>query len=433
MTTRTPILHPGAGKLKYEIREIVAVADKIAASGVPITWENIGDPVAKGETVPQWIREIVANEILGSSDSFAYSPTKGLKAARDFLAQEYSRTALAPLSPDHILFFNGLGDAISKVYTWLHPTARVLGPNPAYPTHASIEAAHARSEHLTYELLPENGWLPDLDDVRNKVRYNPSIAAILIINPGNPTGCVYPRETLEALVEIAREYGLFIISDEIYAGLVYDEADFVSLADITADVPLVVMRGLSKEVPWPGSRCGWLAFFNAHASEEFQQYIDSIEQSKMSEVCSTTLPQAVLPAIMGDPRYVPHLVERRSMYQQRAKRAAEVLHESPYFAVVEPKGAFYLTITLTDAFLANPIHPAPKNPTAGAVVTEIIAGNPDMAADTRLCYELLAATGICTVPLSSGFSSHALGLRMTLLEQDDAVFEATLKAIADLR
>src|SRR5690606_29808367 len=141
------------------------------------------------------------------------------------------------LLPENILFFNGLGDAISKVYTWLNPIARVLGPNPAYPTHSSIEGAHGRSEHLTYELNPDNGWLPDMEDIRNKVRYNPNIAALLLINPDNPTGVVYPKRVLEEFVVIAKEFDLFLIADEIYANLAYADEPFTSLASIADGVP----------------------------------------------------------------------------------------------------------------------------------------------------------------------------------------------------
>src|SRR5690606_28622451 len=107
------------------------------------------------------------------------------------------------LLPENILFFNGLGDAITKTYTWLNPIARVLGPSPAYPTHSSVEGAHGRSRHLTYDLDPNNGWQPDLVDIRNKITYNPNITALLIINPDNPTGMVYDLKVLKEFVKLA--------------------------------------------------------------------------------------------------------------------------------------------------------------------------------------------------------------------------------------
>lgn len=425
---RLNIVHPGAGELHYEIRSIVEFAQKLAATGVSITWENIGDPVAKGELIPDWIRDIVAEETRTSSDSYAYSPTKGLQAARDFIAADRTKQGTA-LSADSILFFNGLGDAISKVYSWLSPEARVLGPNPAYPTHSAVEAAHGGSGHYTYQLDPARGWLPDVADVRRQVAANPTIAGLLIINPDNPTGAVYTRAVLEEFVAIAQEYKLFLIADEIYANLTYDQPSFVSLGALAQDVPTLIMRGLSKEVPWPGSRCGWLEFYNLDSDPDFARYAKSIEEAKMAEVCSTTLPQSVLPAILGDARYRPHLAARRAKYAARADQAAAVLGQSPALNVVKPKGAFYLSVTFSPEYLERAVFPSAANPAAQALLDTALADIPAEAFDKRFCHHLLAATGICTVPLTTGFNSSIPGFRMTLLEADDPKFTATLESI----
>lgn len=426
------IVHPGASELRYEIRSIVAFAQKLEESGLDITWENIGDPIAKGEEVPTWIRDIIASEIQSNNSSFGYSPTKGLGEAREYLAQMRSKETGNKLSAENIIFFNGLGDAITKIYTWLNPIARVLGPNPAYPTHSSIEGAHGRSRHMTYNLDPNQGWLPDMKDIRNKVKYNPSIAGLLIINPDNPTGTVYPKQILEEFVAIAKEYNLFLIADEIYANLAFKPDDFLSIAEIADNIPTMIMRGLSKEVPWPGSRCGWVEFYNSDSDADYATYIQSIENAKMNEVCSTTLPQAVLPKILSDDRYEPHLELRRQKYQARAKMAAEVFNNSKYLRVAEPKGAFYLSVTFTDEYLNNPVRLQASNDQANELLKEELGKDPEAAVDKIFCLELLAATGICTVPLSSGFNSHVQGFRMTLLEENDDVFQDTLKKIVEI-
>jgi aspartate/methionine/tyrosine aminotransferase len=425
---RTNIVHPGAGQLHYEIRGIVDFAQTIAGTGLKITWENIGDPVAKGEEIPAWIREIVADEVKRSSESYAYSPTKGMRAAREWIAADRSKQG-AELKADNILFFNGLGDAINKVYTWLNPAARVLGPNPAYPTHSAVEAAHGRSAHLTYQLNPGNNWLPDMAEVRRQVVEHPEIAGLLVINPDNPTGMVYPRAILEEFVAIARQYKLFLIADEVYANLTYDQADFVSLGALAEGVPTIVMRGLSKEVPWPGSRCGWLEFYNLDADPDFARYSRSIEEAKMTEVCSTTLPQTVLPAILGDARYQSHLAARRRKYAARAAEALEILGSSPSLRMVQPKGAFYLAVTFSDNYLAKPLSVPAANPRAQKLLDTALKQIPEEAFDKRFCHQLLAATGICTVPLTTGFNSSTPGFRMTLLEADDAKYGNTLRAI----
>jgi aspartate/methionine/tyrosine aminotransferase len=427
---RVNIVHPGAGQLHYEIRGIVELAKQLEQTGIKITWENIGDPVAKGEEVPLWIREIVANEVRENVSSYGYSPTKGLQAAREFLATDRSKQG-AELKPENILFFNGLGDAINKVYTWLNPEARVLGPNPAYPTHSALEAAHGRSAHMTYQLDPDNGWLPDMKEIRRQVAAKPNIAGLLIINPDNPTGTVYPKAMLEEFAAIAREYKLFLIADEVYANLTYDQPSFVSLGALAGDVPTIIMRGLSKEVPWPGSRCGWLEFYNLAADPDFARYAKSIEEAKMTEVCSTTLPQTVLPAILGDKRYPAHLATRRKKYAGRASQALEILGSGSSLRVVRPKGAFYLAVTFQPELIKRGVNEPAANARAQKLLDAALRQIPAKAFDKRFCHQLLAATGICVVPLSTGFNSSVPGFRMTLLESDDEVFTRTLQTIRE--
>lgn len=426
---RIDIVHPGAGELRYEIRGIVKFAEKLAQTGIEMTMENIGDPVAKGEEVPRWIRDIIANEAAKTS-SYSYSPTKGLLSARKYLSETRGQESGIELKSENILFFNGLGDAVTKIYTWLNPVARVLGPNPAYPTHSSIEGAHGRSPMITYNLDPNRAWLPDIEDVRNKVKYNPNVAALLIINPDNPTGMVYPRKILQEFVAIAKEHNLFLIADEIYAKLAFNMANFVSIAELAGDVPTMIMRGLSKEVPWPGSRCGWLEFYNVDKDKAFEQYAQSIEEAKMTEVCSTTLPQAVLSSILGDKKYPKHLQARREKYARRAKEAAEVLNAVQALDVVEPKGAFYLPVTFSQDYLQQNLNKKAANKKAQELLDEELAKIPQNDFDKRFCYQLMAATGICTVPLSTGFNSYIPGFRMTLLEPDDDKFSDTLHKIA---
>lgn len=426
---RLNVVHPGADELKYEIRGIVKFAHKLEKTGIEIKWENIGDPVAKGEEVPQWVREIIAEEAKSSSNSYQYSPTKGLLSARKFLADKRTKQTGATLEPENIVFFNGLGDAVTKIYTWLNPMARVLGPSPAYPTHSALEGAHSHKPMLTYKLDPAKGWLPDPAEVRKLVKEDPSIAGLLIINPDNPTGVVYTEKILKEFVAIARKYKLFLISDEIYANLSYKDSGFVSLASLAKNVPTMIMQGLSKEVPWPGSRCGWIEFYNTKADTNFAAYARSIEDAKMTEVCSTTLPQAVLPEILGNPAYEPHLQIRREKYEQRAQKAADILGRSDRLKIIKPKGAFYLAVTFSENLLKSRFRLRAANLKAQVLLESELRKIRPADFDKRFCYQLLAATGICTVPLSTGFNSHVPGFRMTLLENDEGVFENTLETI----
>lgn len=423
---RNNIVRSGAEELTYEIREIVAVAQKIKECGVDISWENIGDPVAKGRKVPQWIRDIVRDIVVSDDYAFGYSPTKGLLATREFIANERNKGKGAQITPEDILFFNGLGDAISKVYTSLSEHSRIIGPNPAYPTHSSAEAAHAGSPHSTYRLDPRRNWTPDLEDLRNKIRYNPAIAGILIINPDNPTGMVYPKSVIREMVQIAREFDLFIISDEIYSNIVYGGAEATNLSDYIGDVPGMAMKGLSKEVPWPGSRCGWIEFYNTNNDPVFARYVKSLVDAKMLEVCSTTLPQKALPKILGDARYPEYLKHNNEAYDKRAEVIYSIFSKVSGITCVRPQGAFYATVVFDEGVLSPRQKLTISNKKAEEYIMPLLANLP---LDKRFVYYLLASTGICVVPLS-GFNSDLPGFRLTLLEESDAKFKETMEAIA---
>lgn len=424
---RNNIVHPGAEELTYEIRGIVAVAEKLRDMGVPLYWENIGDPVAKGNKVPEWIKDIVSDLTRNVDSSYGYSPTKGMLETRKFLAAMRNAEGGAQITADDILFFNGLGDAIQTSFMYLHPTARVLGPNPAYPTHSSAEAAHAKAPHLTYDLLPERGWQPDLEDIRNKVRYNPQISGILIINPDNPTGTVYPKEILEGIVAIAREYGLFMMSDEIYANITYNGQRMVPLSEVLHGVPGIALKGLSKEVPWPGARCGWMETYNKKEDANFARYIKALEDAKMLEVCSTTLPQMALPRIFSDPRYGKHLREVATEYGEKALMFGEAFKDVPGVIANKPSGAFYASVVFREGQLRADQTLPIENPAVRTYIEELVVNVPN---DKRFVYYLMAATGICVVPLS-GMNSQLDGFRMTMLEPSRERFQNILDKLTE--
>ncbi len=422
---RNNIIHPGADKLTYEIRGIVADAKHLESLGVDMTWENIGDPIAKGVVLPDWIKEIVKDTV-SEDASYGYSPTAGIDDARHTIAQ-MRRTEGCTLSPDDILFFNGLGDAIATIYSYLNHNSKIIGPNPAYSTHSSAEAAHSDSKHVTYTLDPHKNWLPDIDDLRNKIKYNPAISGILIINPDNPTGMVYPKAILEQIVSIAREYDLFIISDEVYANVSFGSEPFVPIYDLVGgDVPVCVMRGLSKEIPWPGARCGWIEFHNRHADPIFAEYVTSLFNAKMLQVCATTLPQKVIPKLFTDARYPDHLQTRANLYKSRAEEAYKAFRKIDGITAPKPEGALYFSVVFDDNLLTN----TQSLPLEGTIKDFIETKVRGVSPDKRFVYYLMATTGICVVPLS-GFNSDLFGFRMTLLEPDDAKFTGLLKTITD--
>ncbi len=425
---RTDIVHIGAGELTYEIRNIVNVAEKLQALGIKTNMENIGDPVAKGEKIPDWIKKIVA-ELVMEDCTYGYSPTRGLLETRQFIAERTNRRGGAQITPDDIIFFNGLGDAIAKVYGLLKRTARVISPSPTYSTHASAEAAHAGSRPLSYRLDPKNKWYPDLEDLRRRVKYNPAVAGILIINPDNPTGAVYPVEILKEIVSIAKEYDLFLISDEVYINIVYNGQKTVPISDIIDNVPAIVMHGISKEFPWPGSRCGWIEVYNGHNDVLFEKYVQSILSAKMMEVCSTTLPQKAIARLMTHPQYGEYLNERISRYEKFSNIAYERLKDVPGILVNRTNGAFYMSVVFETGRLNNKQTLPVENNDVRFQVESLVTG-PGVSLDKRFVYYLLGSTGICVVPLSS-FSTELQGFRATLLERKEEEFKRIFDVLAE--
>jgi alanine-synthesizing transaminase len=416
---RTRIIHSGAEELTYEIRNIIRVADKLRELGVPVYLENIGDPVAKGEKIPVWMKEIVA-ELAREDICYGYCPTQGLFETRKFLVSLNNNNGNCRITPDDIIFFNGLGDAITKTYGFLNRTARVITPSPTYTTHSSSEAAHAGLPPVCYPLNPHNHWFPDIEELRRRVKYNPAVAGILLINPDNPTGAVYPVNLIKEIVAIAKEFDLFIIADEIYQNLVFNGNKTVSLGSVIGDVPGISMKGISKELPWPGSRCGWIEVYNVHRDSEFKSYIQSILNAKMVEVCSTTLPQKALPHILNHPRYQDYLEQRRQRYQRFSQIAYDRLHSIQGVLVNPTNGAFYMSVAFEEGVLNH--HQTLPIPN-GAVrkLVDEITGDPNIQQDKRFVYYLLAATGICVVPLTS-FNTRMQGIRLTLLEPEETKF-----------
>ncbi len=424
---RQRLLKDGSKRLEYEIRGIVKKANQLEAIGQTIYWENIGDPIQKNASIPTWIKDIV--KVLADQDTtYGYSPSKGELPTRQFLAHRTNQLGKVQISPEDILFFNGLGDAISKVYQYLHKGSRVIGPSPAYSTHSSGEAAHAGKAPLVYELDPQNNWYPNVDELYNKVKYNPSIVGILIINPDNPTGMVYPLEILERIVAIAKEFDLFIISDEIYHSITYNGAKAYSLAEVVKDVPGIAMKGISKEFPWPGSRCGWMEFYNRKADTEFDQLCAVLEDAKMIEVCSTTMPQKAIPVVMSDQKYLPYLEEKNKQIGERSKIISSILQDIPFITFNETFGAFYNTIVFKEDVLQEGQYLHIENKEAQALLASWLTD--DIAFDKRFVYYLLASKGVCVVPLSS-FHSELKGFRVTLLEENETLLSEIFAKIKD--
>jgi aspartate/methionine/tyrosine aminotransferase len=420
---RNQLTNKNYSLLRYSIREIVDIAQKVGEldSEFKFVGENIGDPIAKGWPVPQFLKNILIEEINREGDKvFGYSHSRGNPQTRKWIA-EYARrfSPSSKLDYEYVLITSGLGAAIAAMYDMLPAGARVLQPTPSYPTHASLESFAATAEPITYNLDPEKEWQPDIAQIEDQIKKNPEITAVLVINPNNPTGAVFSKEILEKIVSLAEKYKLMVISDEVYFRMVYNGHTFAQITEIAQGrVPLIVMRGLSKDVPWPGGRCGWMEFHNVDLDPDYREYADSVKKKVMMEVCSTTLPQVVLPKIYEHPEYEAWLASNNKELEANGNSIADILNATEGLFVNRTNGAFYMMPRFKDGALNGEQKLQIKNEAARKYIEEHVSG-PGFPLDKRFAYYLLAATGICVVP-ASGFYSPYSGFRITTLDRDPA-------------
>ena len=219
-----------------------------------------------------------------------------------------------------------------------------------------------------------------------------------------------------------------MICDEIYCNIVFNGVEKVHLSQVLGDdVPGLALRGLSKDVPWPGARCGWIEMLNRKASPAFAEYCGVLVKSKMMEVCSTTLPQMALPRIYGDPRWPEHKARRSKMFEARANQVYDYFRTVPGVIARPVHGAFYYAVTFEDGVL----QPGQTLPIADPAVRAFVEKcNEGVAPDKRFVQYMMASDGVCVTPLT-GFHTDLNGFRITLLNPDDAERARTLERIGD--
>lgn len=390
-------------------------AQSLTELGERIRWENIGDPIKKGYHVPPWITDILI-ELMKENLSYSYSPSMGVTSTREWLADRGNRIYDLTLTCEDICFFNGVSDAAACLYRCLPANARIIVPSPSYSIHPLLESTRARRKPLTFALDPENKWYPALDDLEYQLATKKNIVGILIVNPDNPTGMVYPRNVLSDIVALARKHNVFIVADEIYRNVVFSDANCYPLADVIEDVPGMSLQGISKNIPWPGARCGWIEFYNRNHNVEFSRFCETLIKAKLFEVSSTTLPQLAIPKIFGDPRFESYRISVNRKIENTRNIVCDLLSDIPEIQIIRPGGAFYCTVRFREGVLNDTQKIAVKNEGVKHILKSWLSK--PIRKDHRFVYNLLASTGICTVPLTSFFTNQ-LGFRMTLLESQE--------------
>jgi alanine-synthesizing transaminase len=330
---KTPAAIPTAGRVHrftYAIRNIVAEAQKVEAAGTRVRYLNIGDPVAFGFKTPAHLVEAVERAMRDGHNT--YGPSAGIPAAREAVAAEYTRTGF-PVTADRVFITAGTSEGIELTLSAVCESgSEVLVPMPTYPLYTAVLAKlDAKAKY--YRLDPAREWMPDLDHLKSLV--TPATRALVVIDPNNPTGAVYPTETRRALLDFADAHGLLFLADEVYGDLGFEGA-VPPYGLLDPDAAIISFSSLSKAYLAPGWRTGWMAIGR---SPRLDDVVAAVKKLADGRLCSTVPMQyAVAPALTGDRSHQPSF--RREL-KARAQLTVDRLRAMPGVSCVAPTAAFY--------------------------------------------------------------------------------------------
>ncbi len=322
-----------AKAVEYAIRDVVVNAGLLATMGKKIFYLNIGDPVAFDFPTPPHIRQALI-EAVQSGENY-YSPSEGVPELRQAVAEKEKRVNRVSIAAENVLITSGVSEGIRMVISALIEKGdEILVPGPAYPPYISYSKAYY-GKPITYETIEEEKWQPDIDDLRNKI--SEKTRAIVIVNPNNPSGSVYGRKVVKQILDVAGEYDLLVLSDEIYDQIRFTE-DFASTAHLAKDLPVVGLNGFSKVYLMTGLRLGYVYFYEQN--NELQELKKSIEKEQRIRICANTPVQmAGIAALRGPQDHVKDLVDKLKL---RRDYAWKKLNEIEGISCAKPEGAFYV-------------------------------------------------------------------------------------------
>lgn len=320
----------------YDIRgPVMDEANRMIAQGIDILKLNIGNPAPFGfRTTEELIQKMSDN----LTETEGYSDSKGLQSARAAIAKYCKKKGMPNVTTEDIYTGNGVSELITlSMQGLLNCGDEILVPSPDYPLWtASVTLAGGTAVHYTCDEQAE--WYPDIDDIKSKI--TPRTIGIVIINPNNPTGALYPKELLEEIVEIARKNGLIIFADEIYDRLVMDDLEHTSVASLAPDLFVVSFNGLSKSHLIAGYRCGWMSLCGDKSN--VKGYISGINLLSSMRLCSNVPAQSVIELALNSIEETKKLlVPGGRIYEQR-EFIYQSLRDIPGITVVKPKAAFYI-------------------------------------------------------------------------------------------
>ena len=320
----------------YDIRgPVLARARQMEEEGHRIIKLNIGNPAPFGFEAPE---EIVVDVIHNLRDASGYSDSKGLFAARKAIMHYCQEKRIEGVGIDDIYIGNGVSELIvMAMQALLNNGDEVLVPAPDYPLWtAAVSLSGGTPRHY---LCDEGaGWLPDLADIRGKI--GPSTRAIVLINPNNPTGALYPDELLREIIEIARQHQLIIFADEIYDKVLYDGATHTSVASLADDLLFVTFNGLSKNYRACGYRAGWMVV--SGEKRHARDFIEGLDMLASMRLCSNVPGQYAIQTALGGHQSIQELIAPGGRLAKQRDLAWELLTQIPGVDCFKPKAALYL-------------------------------------------------------------------------------------------
>ncbi|EWT05536.1 aminotransferase [Intrasporangium chromatireducens Q5-1] len=319
----------------YEIRgPVLAEAKRLEDEGHRIIKLNIGNPAPFGFEAPS---DILVDVIQALPTAQGYSDSKGIVPARRAIAQHYEVRDFPRIDIEDIYLGNGVSELIVMAMQGLLDTGdEVLIPAPDYPLWTAA-ASLAGGTPVHYICDEQSDWAPDLDDMASKI--TDRTKAIVVINPNNPTGAVYPREVLEGIADLARRHGLIVMSDEIYDKILYDDAKHHSIAALAPDLFCLTFNGLSKAYRVAGFRSGWLAL--SGPKEHARNYIEGLDVLANMRLCANVPAQHAIQVALGGRQSINDLILPGGRLLEQRDKTVELLNQIPGVSCVTPKGALY--------------------------------------------------------------------------------------------
>ncbi len=328
--------------IEYAIRDVIVHAKTLARSGKKIYYLNIGDPVAFDFDTPEHVKQALV-EAVKSGDN-AYSPSEGLPELRQAICEKEKRLNDVEVSAEDVIVTSGISEAIQMIMAAIVDLGdEILLPGPTYPPYISYVKFFGGTP-ITYETVEEQGWQPNIDDLRRKI--SDKTRAIVIINPNNPCGALYEEKTLRQILDLAAEHNLPVISDEIYDQLVF-EKKFVSTAKLAKDVPVIGLNGFSKAHLMTGWRLGYIYFHDPRG--ELEKLKECVEKEARIRICANTpVQKAGVAALRGPQDHVKELVLK---LKTRRDYSWKRLNEIKGISCAKPEAAFYVFPKIHDVGL----------------------------------------------------------------------------------